>query len=202
MKVLIVSGGIGSGKSTVCRMLETMYGAPVYDADMRVKNFYTEKSDLLPGIENALGERFRDADGIFRPSVLASRIFSDSEALRVVESLVFPVLTEDFYRWRDLNADKRFVVLESATILEKPDLAGLGDYVVVVDAPVDTRVQRAIERDGVTYESVIGRVNNQKLMNEISSGMIPPSVDFVIINDGSLEALSENVKKCIESLDI
>lgn len=202
MKVLIVSGGIGSGKSTVCRMLETMYGAPVYDADMRVKNFYTEKLDLLPGIENALGERFRDADGIFRPSVLASRIFSDSEALRVVESLVFPVLTEDFYRWRDLNADKRFVVLESATILEKPDLAGLGDYVVVVDAPVATRVQRAIERDGVTYESVIGRVNNQKLMNEISSGMIPPSVDFVIINDGSLEALSENVKKCIESLDI
>ena len=122
--------------------------------------------------------------------------------MRVVESLVFPVLTEDFHRWRDLNADKRFVVLESATILEKPDLAGLGDYVVVVDAPVATRVQRAIERDGVTYESVIGRVNNQKLMNEISSGMIPPSVDFVIINDGSLEALSENVKKCIESLDI
>jgi dephospho-CoA kinase len=202
MKVLIVSGGIGSGKSTVCRMLETIYGAPVYDADMRVKNFYTEKSDLLPGIENALGERFRGADGIFLPSVLASRIFSDSEALRVVESLVFPVLTEDFYRWRALNADKRFVVLESATILEKPDLAGLGDYVVVVDAPVATRVQRAIERDGVTYESVIGRVNNQKLMNEISSGMIPPSVDFVIINDGSLEALSENVKKCIESLDI
>ena len=94
MKVLIVSGGIGSGKSTVCRMLENDYGIPVYEADKRVKELYIECPLLLQDIESLLGGSFRNESGDFHPSLLAARIFSDSDALQRVESVVFPVLMD------------------------------------------------------------------------------------------------------------
>ena len=202
MKVIIISGGIGSGKSTVCRMLEDGYGWPVYDADSRVKELYCEHPCLLSDIEKALNGTYRDADGVFRPSLLASRIFSDRNALEKVESLVFPVLTEDFLKWKEAHSDKDFLVLESATILEKPELLHLGDYVAVVDAPLQTRVERAAARDGVSYESVLGRVQNQELMNEISRGMIPEAVSHVIMNDMDLNELAENTRRFVDAVSV
>lgn len=202
MKTVIVTGGIGGGKSTVCRILERDYACPVYDADKRVKELYQESPFLLNDIELALGERFRDADGVFQPSLLAARIFSDPAALAEVESLVFPVMMEDFQTWKAGHSDKRFAVLESATIMEKPELSGLGDYLVVVDAPLQMRVDRAVRRDRASYDSILGRVCNQRIMNEISAGAVPASVDYVIMNDGGLETLSAKVEKCVESLDL
>ena len=111
MKVLVVSGGIGSGKSTVCRMLENDYGIPVYEADRRVKELYNECPSMLLRIEQMLGESFRNGDGVFQPSLMAARIFSDTDALQLVESVVFPVLTEDFARWKEMHADREYVAL-------------------------------------------------------------------------------------------
>ena len=85
MKVLIVTGGIGSGKSTVCSMLSKDYGYPVYEADRRVKELYLEHPRLLTDIEKALGDTFRNEDGEFQPSRLASRIFSRKEDLLKVD---------------------------------------------------------------------------------------------------------------------
>ena len=169
MSVVIISGGIGSGKSTVCKLLESEYGWPVYDADSRVKAIYDDIPSVLLSIEDALNEKFRDDEGMFSPSMLASRIFSDEDALGKVEDIVFPVLTEDFIRWKNEHDDKRWLVLESATILEKENLVGLGDVVVVIDAPLEIRLQRAAERDGVSRESVSSRASNQKLMISCSS---------------------------------
>ena len=73
MRVLIVTGGIGSGKSTVCSMLSNDYGYPVYEADRRVKDLYLEHPSLLADIEEALGECFRNDDGVFQPARLANR---------------------------------------------------------------------------------------------------------------------------------
>lgn len=193
MKVVIISGGIGSGKSTVCRMLRDTYGWPVYEADNKVKALYREHPSLLSDIETALGESFRNDDGCFEPSVLASRIFKDPEALSEVERLVFPVLISDFKTWKSSFEDKDYVVLESATILEKPSLVELGDIVVVVDAPYDTRIQRAVRRDISKQDAVEVRASNQKLMNSISAGNIPDVVDYVIFNDGSFADLQSKV---------
>lgn len=194
MRVLIVTGGIGSGKSTVCSMLSKDYGYPVYEADRRVKELYLEHPRLLTDIEKALGDTFRNEDGEFQPSRLASRIFSRKEDLLKVESLVFPVLMEDFDDWKKKNADNDYLVLESATILEKPSLLGLGDLIMVVDAPVQMRIDRAISRDGVPEMAVRERVAAQKLMNEISEGQIPGNIDFVIKNDGDIAILAERLK--------
>ena len=201
MKVLIVTGGIGSGKSTVCSMLERDYGYPVYEADKRVKELYLEHPDLLTDIEEALGESFRDESGAFLPARLAARIFSDSADLQKVESLVFPVLTEDFDGWKKRNADKEVLVLESATILEKTSLLGLGDEVMVVDAPLQLRVERAVLRDGAPEHVIMSRVANQKLLNEISDGYVPDTVDFVIKNDADIDTLAERLRAYVELSD-
>ena len=201
MKVLIVTGGIGSGKSTVCSMLSKDYGYPVYEADRRVKELYLEHPSLLADIEVALGESFRNEEGVFQPAGLAARIFSDKSELMKVESLVFPVLTEYFFMCKEANSDKDCVVLESATILEKPSLLGLGDYVLVVDAPLQMRIERAAGRDSVSDELVRTRVENQTLMNEISAGHIPDTVDFVIKNDSDVDTLAERLKAFVTMSD-
>ena len=201
MKVLIVTGGIGSGKSMVCSMLSKDYGYPVYEADKRVKELYLEHPRLMADIEEALGETFRNEHGEFQPAKLAARIFSDNEDLLKVESLVFPVLIEDFDIWKANNADNDMLVLESATILEKPSLQGLGDLTMVVDAPLQLRIDRAVRRDDVPEEIVRKRVSNQTLMNEISEGHIPENVDFVIKNDGDIETLAERLKAFVKMSD-
>ena len=158
MGVIIISGGIGSGKSTVCEIFNAQYGWPVYEADNRVKELYLQHDGLLNDIESALGESFRDEKGVFMPSSLAARIFMDNKALETVESYVFPVLMDDFLIWRKINADKEYVILESATILEKPQLRGIGDCVVVVDAPIEVRVERAAFRGQTTKEVISRRI--------------------------------------------
>ena len=198
MKVLIVTGGIGSGKSTVCSMLERDYGYPVYEADKRVKELYLEHPTLLADIEVALGESFRDEAGDFQPSKLAARIFSESSDLQKVESLVFPVLMEDFDSWKKTNASNDVLVLESATILQKPSLLGMGDQVMVVDAPLQIRVERAVRRDGAPEHVILSRVASQKLLNEISDGHVPDIVDFVIKNDSDIATLAERLKAYVE----
>ncbi len=125
MAVLLLTGGIGSGKSAVRRILEGM-GVPCYDADAAVKGFYNvspertatafgaesepehlgsegaRKPFLLPEIEAALGQSFRRGDGGFDSRALAAVIFSDADRLKVVEDIVFPALAADFGRWRKM----------------------------------------------------------------------------------------------------
>ena len=96
MEILVVTGGIGSGKSEVCRILEEVYGCGVYNADERVKMLYDVHPSLLNDIETMLGDSMRDDEGRFVPARLSTRIFSDRSLLRRVESLVFPALMEDF----------------------------------------------------------------------------------------------------------
>lgn len=112
MEILVITGGIGSGKSEVCRILQQTYGCGVYNADQRVKMLYDTHHTLLNDIEHMLGESLRGEDGKFIPSRLSARIFSDKDVLRQVEELVFPALTEDFEKWAKAYADDRFAVFE------------------------------------------------------------------------------------------
>lgn len=200
MKVLVITGGIGSGKSYACKYLHENYGWPVYEADSRVKRLYSEHKTLLSEIEVLLGRCFRDAERRFSPQLLASVIFDDPDALRKVESLVFPALSEDFEEWKKLHADKEVVILESATILEKPELSGMGDLILLIDAPVDVRLSRAVCRDGVSVEQVRSRMTHQTMMNEISEGNLQPCVDRVIINADSPEIFMQKLKEFAENI--
>lgn len=200
MKVVIITGGIGSGKSLACRFLSDKFGWPVYHADERVKEFYMTSPSLLSDIETQLGAGFRDAAGNFLPSSLADVIFSDPAALEKVESLVFPCLAEDFAEWCAAHGDMPVVILESATILEKPQLKGIGDITVLIDAPIEMRLSRAVSRDGSGTDAIRRRMEAQRLMNDVSEGIAEAPADFVLKNDSTVDVLFEGLTKLAENI--
>lgn len=199
MMVMIVTGGIGSGKSQVCKILNKMGITAQYDADSRAKALYDEHPTLLSDIEKSLGCSLKDTDGRFQPAELASVIFAERSALETVESLLFPVLLDDFRSFAG-TCGEDIVVFESATVLEKPQFKGFGDKVILVDAPFEVRLERACRRDGAEREKVLARMRNQKLMNELSEGMEDPRIDCKILNDCSLDELERRTKIAINSL--
>lgn len=199
MKTLVVTGGIGSGKSEVCRIMSRMGFDLQYNADIRVKMLYSEHPGLVEEIERRLGCSLRDDDGNFVPARLAGRIFEDRDAMALVENMVFPALLEDFELYCMSHPEKDVVVFESATILEKPQFEGFGDYTILVDAPFDIRLVRACSRDNADEAAILSRMNNQKLMNSFSAGHIDPRVDAVIMNVGSLEELQTKTELTIRS---
>lgn len=208
--VIIVTGGIGSGKSEVCRIIHEVYGYPVYEADKKAKELYARYPELVESIERKLQCSVRDSSGMFHPALLAERIFGDEDALNDVESLLFPYIVSDFEDFAESSGN--IIIFESATVLEKPFFDGFADKVILVDAPREVRLRRACERDGVAPEVVIARMNAQKLMNSVSDGTaltIPPDtpqgrayarIDEIIINDSSTDDLKEAVKCVMERL--
>lgn len=185
MLTVIVTGGIGSGKSAVCALLRKR-GIPVYDSDSRVKELYVCRRSLVPRLEKALGSPLRKADGTLDKARLAALIFSDEAARETLESIVYPILLKDFQRWRS-RQKAPFVVLESAIILSKPVFDGLADAVVLVETPEELRIQRTMQRDGLSLEAVQRRISAQDIPME--------KVDVTLMNDGTLEDLSAAVER-------
>ena len=200
MKILAVTGGIGSGKSEVCRILAENGLALQYNADSRAKELYVECPGLLGEIEKELGERFTDAEGNFVPSRLAAVIFSDAAALEKVEALLFPEMIRDFHRMMAEAAQDQIVVFESATFLEKKQFDGFADIVLLVDAPFDMRLERACRRDGASKEAIIARMKNQRLMNELSEGLEDPRINYRVQNDGTRQELEHKVLSVLSQI--
>ena len=197
--IIVLTGGIGSGKSQVCRILSENYGFHVYEADAKVKELYSAHPDLLDRIESALGASFRNDEGVFVPSALAQVIFNDRIALETVESFVFPVLIDDFNSWMSGITDDLPVVFESATVLEKPQFTGFGDFTVLVDAPYDLRLSRASERDGDKVK-VESRMSLQVLMNRLSEGCEDKRIDYVLDNSGTKDELLVKIQDFVAEI--
>lgn len=196
--IVVVTGGMGSGKSEVCALLNRRYGFPVYEADSRVKQLYDAVPGLIGQVEKIAGRRLRNMEGLFVPSLLAEVIFSDRRVLEGVEALMFPALKNDFAEWVERHKDSPHHIFESATVLEKPQFDGFGDLILLVDAPFTLRLYRACARDGAEREKTRARMQNQPLMNRLSEGASDPRVDHVILNDGSQERLAEKVAEFVE----
>lgn len=200
MKVLAVTGGIGSGKSEVCRILAENGLILQYNADSRAKALYLECPGLLDEIEKTLGCQFRDDDGTFIPSRLAAVIFSDGAALEKVEALLFPEMIRDFHRVMAEAAEDQIVVFESATFLEKKQFDGFADIVLLVDAPFEMRLERACRRDGASREAIMARMKSQKLMNELSEGHEDPRISYKVLNDGTTQELEQKVLRVLTKI--
>ena len=199
MRIIVITGGIGSGKSEVCRILHEAGVTAQYNADNKVKELYMTHPTLLSSIEDALGCTLRDSAGSFLPSLLASRIFTEPDSLKVVEDLVFPVLKEDFESYASAHAGNGFVIFESATILQKPQFDGLGDVIILVDAPYEVRLSRACARDGSQRDAIEARMANQKLLNALSAGETDPRIDAVIMNDSDMDSL---IRRTYETMTV
>ncbi len=200
MKTVIITGGIGSGKSVVCGILRDMGMTAQYNADKKVKSLYDEHPTLLNSIEEALGEPLRDSTGQFQAQKLANIIFRNPEARKAVENLVFPALIEDFEDFARKHAGHEYIIFESATVLERTVFDGLGDKTVLVDAPYIIRMNRAAIRDRVTTDTIEARMVCQPLMNALSEGYVDPRIDAVILNDAGIDELKERTSEVFSHL--
>lgn len=190
MKTLLVTGGIGSGKSEVCRYLESL-GVPVYDSDSRTKSLYDRVPGLPARVDAALGGGMLREDGSLDRKALAAAVFTDGSKLRTLESIVHPEVLADFCRWRDSQTAEA-VVMESAIALNLTLFHGFFDGVILVDAPLALRVERACRRDASTREAVMDRISKQSFD--------PSRADVVIVNDSDVEELRRRTDKALEKL--
>lgn len=206
MRTVAVTGGIGSGKSTVCAILSRR-GIPVYDSDSAAKNLYERDDSLLDAIEGAFGCGIRSLDGSFDKEKLATVAFSSRERLRTLESIVHPAVLSDFKRWNAMQSARfaddslssaiffgkePFCVLESAIILDKQEFMAVADKVVLVDASLTLRLRRACDRDHALPEKIIARMAVQHF--DLSK------VDVFIRNDGTLSRLASETEKVFARL--
>lgn len=193
---LLITGGIGSGKSLVSRYMEE-FGVPVYDSDSRTKALY--EGELLCRLEKKLGAGLRTADGLFDKKALARLIFSDKDNMSKMEQVVYPAVIEDFEAWKTEVSGEvsegigkyggKIVAMESALALTKPAFSGIFDIVLAVRAAEELRVKRACERDGVDEVAVRERIRNQSV--DVSAA------DYIIDNDGTAEGLRAKTEEVL-----
>lgn len=152
-----ITGGIGSGKSTVCAILAE-FGVAVYDSDFRAKRLMNESDRLRERLIERFGNEVYSADGLNR-IYLAERVFGNPEELKALNAIVHPAVMDDFDRWA-LEQEGSYVVLESAILFEA-SLDRRVDVSVAVMAPEELRIERAMQRDGAQREQIVARMNNQ-----------------------------------------
>jgi dephospho-CoA kinase len=169
-----ITGGIGSGKSTVAKMFETL-GIPVFYADTRAKILMDENEELKEKIQENFG---KDAYvyGKLDRKHLSSIIFNDSKKLALLNSFVHPATIKDADDWMK-QQKTHYAIKEAALIFESGSQEYL-DYVIGVYAPTTVRIQRVIKRDNITAEEIKVRMNKQ-IDEEIKMRLC----DFVITND-------------------
>lgn len=160
-----ITGGIGSGKSTVCALLKEQ-GVAVYDSDAEAKRLMSESEPLRSALIDAFGEECYNGEGLNR-AYLASKVFGDDEALARLNAIVHPAVKEDFRAWAE-RQQGAYVVLESAILFESGFDAEV-DTTLAVMAPLEERVRRAMERDGVTREQILDRISHQLSDDELHS---------------------------------
>lgn len=180
-----ITGGIGSGKSTVCRLFAAR-GVAVYDSDAAAKRLMA--GPLREAVEARFGqESYRD--GVLDRRYLADIVFRDREALQALDAIVHPAVMRDFEAWAS-EQQGDYVVLESAILFE----AGLEksvDLTVAVLAPEKLRIERTCRRDGTDAESVRRRIAAQMSDDELHA-----RADYTIVN-----ILEEELVSVVEQLD-
>jgi dephospho-CoA kinase len=169
-----ITGGIGSGKTTVCRVLQVM-GFPVYYSDDEAKRIMHEDKELVQQILEAFGKKAY-VDSRLNRSFLAEVVFRQPDKKNALNQLVHPKVRADFARWCDLQ--RSWLVFQESALLFETGGYKLLDKTVLVTAPETVRVQRVAKRDVTSAEAVQARINNQMKDEEKI-----PLADFVIEND-------------------
>lgn len=170
-----ITGGIGSGKSVVSRLLEIME-VPVYIADTESKRLTNTDPCIRKELSALLGEEVYK-DGALNKPLLAAYLFGDAEHAAQVNGIIHPRVKKDFRQWTEERDGLPWVAMESAILIESGFVAEV-DVVVMVYAPLETRIERAMRRDSATRELVMKRIRSQMSDEEKRR-----QADFVIVND-------------------
>ena len=169
-----LTGGIGSGKSTVAKIFETL-GIPVYYADAEAKRLMNSSETLKKVIRQNFGEATYENDQLNR-KYLAGIVFNDPEKLELLNALIHPVTINDAEQWMQQQSAP-YSIKEAALLFESGAAENL-DFIVGVYAPQALRIKRVMKRDGLTADEIMKRINRQ-----VNEEMKMKLCDFVITNN-------------------
>lgn len=187
MKKIGITGAIGSGKTTVCKLFEH-FGVPVYYADDAGKRLMNESISLKTAIIQNFGNEVYTESGELIPSALSQLVFGNSDKLSLLNSLVHPAVGSDFREWCELHKASPYILKEAALMFESGSNQSL-DAVVCVTAPLELRIERVMNRNGFSRSQVEERMQKQWTQEEKLAAS-----NFEIINDG-VHSLIEQVSQ-------
>lgn len=173
-----ITGGIGSGKSTVCKIFQLL-GIPVYSSDDRAKWLMANDQQLKSEISSAFGTESYLTDGAVNRTFLAEKVFSDPEKVKQVNKLVHPAVGKDFRTWAE--SQKSPYVLKEAALLFETGAAKELDKVINVSSPLKIRVARILMRDPHRDEAQVNHIIDQQMPDEEKNEL----ANFVIKNTDS-----------------
>jgi dephospho-CoA kinase len=171
-----ITGGIGSGKSTVSHIFSIL-GVPIYDADSRAKYIMAHNEDLKKAIRQAFGEEAYYENGELNRSFLASQVFNDSEKVKIINGLVHPAVAKDYVRW--LSEQKSPYIIREAALMIESGSHKLLDKLITVFAPENLRIERVKKRDPQRSEAEIRAIIAKQISEEEKLKL----ADFIIYND-------------------
>jgi len=187
-----LTGGIGSGKTTVSNFLLD-YGIPVYNSDSKGKTLMNTNLELKNNIVSIFGERVYD-NGILNTNLLSNIVFNDSTKIEQLNNLVHPKVAQDFNQWVGKNNNKPILVKEAAILIESGAYLNM-DKIILVVSEKSTRINRVSKRDNFDLESIEKRINLQLKDNEKIK-----YADYIIENNSTLEHLKLEVLKVVDKI--
>ncbi len=178
-----ITGGIGSGKSVVSRLLSIL-GIPVYISDVEAKRLTTTHPDIQRSLRQLLGDEVY-RNGELNKTLLATYLFADALNAARINQIIHPVVKADFQQWTLRHAQYPILAMESAILIES-GFTDLVDSILLVYAPLEIRVARAMARDSATEEQI-----KQRICAQMSDEEKKIHADYVILNDGEIPLIPQ-----------
>ena len=191
-KIIGLTGGIGSGKTTVANYFKS-YGIPVYIADDEARKIM-QSVDIMEAIKDLFGADIFENETLNREK-LAKIVFNNPESLEKLNGIVHPAVKKHFEQWLLQNLEAPYVIYEAAILFESGSYKDC-DIIITVTAPIESRIQRVIKRDNTTRELVLKRINAQWTDEKRIS-----KSDFVIENI-AIEATKLEIDRILKILKI
>ena len=177
MNKVAVTGNIGSGKSTVCKIFESL-GIKVYYADSEAKKFYRDL-DVISSVKEVFGKDIFDEHGIISHARLATIVFNNEKLLKKLNSIIHPLVLKDFQTWAGEKGSEDYIVYESALLFES-GFNKYFDHSILVTAPPEIAMNRVMARDNTSRSDFEARLSRQ--MSESEKQAL---ARHIIINDGT-----------------
>jgi dephospho-CoA kinase len=187
-----LTGGIGSGKSTVAKILLKL-GFPVYNSDKRAKWLMNNNSILKNNISSIFGENSY-INGVLNTNFISNIVFSDPDKIIQLNSLVHPSVSKDFDKWLKLNISHNIIFKEAAILIESGAYLKM-NKIILVESRNDLKIERILKRDSTDFDSVKKRMDSQS-----SDTKNKKYVDYIIENNETLESLNTKVNLVIQQI--
>lgn len=192
MKIIGITGGIGSGKTAVAKFIEAQ-GYPVYYSDVRAKEIVNDNAELKEKITNLLGENAYDEDGVYNRKWVAEQVFTNEELLLELNKIIHPAVKLDFENW--ISAQKTDFVFKETALLFELGLDENCHKIILVTAEDNIRIKRVMDRDGKTYREVENIIQKQMPEKEKIE-----RTEYIIYNNEGLEELRASTNKILNLL--